>query len=176
MLLSQPLAAFPHNHRRNNGQRWDGNKSCHNDYHQSLERILAESGDRTSGLLFSSPVRYRLSYRARQNKNETNQPWTRMRKCIEQEYVDYSEQEDYALNKNKLPNRVAQWWACRTHDLVVVSSIPFWDDFSFRRFFRLSPLQTHARKVVGGFGKKCLSTGVRKPWNTYASLTAMIWP
>ena len=31
-------------------------------------------------------------------------------------------------------------------------------------------------KVVGGFGKKsCVSTGVRKPGNTYASPTAMIW-
>ena len=30
------------------------------------------------------------------------------------------------------------------------------------------------RKVVGSFGKKsCVSTGVRKPGNTYASLTAM---
>ena len=41
--------------------------------------------------------------------------------------------------------------------------------------FRLSPLQKHVRKVVGGFGKKsCVSTGVRKPGNTYASPTAMI--
>ena len=33
------------------------------------------------------------------------------------------------------------------------------------------------RKVVGGFGKKsCVSTGVRKPGNTYASPTAMICP
>ena len=31
--------------------------------------------------------------------------------------------------------RVAQWWACRNHDLVVVSSIPGWGDFSFRRIF-----------------------------------------
>ena len=31
------------------------------------------------------------------------------------------------------------------------------------------------RKVVVGFGKKsCVSTGVRKPGNTYASPTAMI--
>ena len=38
-----------------------------------------------------------------------------------------------------------------------------------------SPLQKHVRKVVGGFGKKsCVSTGVRKPGNTYASPTAMI--
>ena len=37
------------------------------------------------------------------------------------------------------------------------------------------PLQKHLRKVVGGFGKKsCVSTGVRKPGNTFASPTAMI--
>ena len=41
--------------------------------------------------------------------------------------------------------------------------------------FRLSPLQKYVRKVVGGFGmKSCVSTGVRKPGNTYASTTAMI--
>ena len=45
----------------------------------------------------------------------------------------------------------------------------------FQVYFRLSPLQKHVRKVVGGFGKKnCVSTGVRKPGNTYASPTAMI--
>ena len=42
-------------------------------------------------------------------------------------------------------------------------------------YFRLSPLQKHMRKVVGGFGKKsCVSTGERKPGNTCASQTAMI--
>ena len=41
--------------------------------------------------------------------------------------------------------------------------------------FPLSPLQKHVRKVVGGFRKKsCVSTGMRKPGNTYASPTAMI--
>ena len=45
----------------------------------------------------------------------------------------------------------------------------------FPAYFRLSSLQKHVRKVVGGFGKKsCVSTGVRKPGNTYASPTAMI--
>ena len=43
-ILSQPLAAFPHNHCQNNGQWWERNESCHNDYHQSLVRILAEPG------------------------------------------------------------------------------------------------------------------------------------
>ena len=47
----------------------------------------------------------------------------------------------------------------------------------FMAYFRLAPLQKHVRKVVGGFGKKsCFSTGVRKPGNTYASPTTMIWP
>ena len=33
----------------------------------------------------------------------------------------------------------------------------------FPAYFRLSPLQKHVRKVVGGFGKKsCVSTGVEK--------------
>ena len=47
--------------------------------------------------------------------------------------------------------------------------------FSFRRIFRLSPLQKHVRKVVCVFGKKsCVSTGVRKPGNTYASLAVKV--
>ena len=34
-------------------------------------------------------------------------------------------------------------------------------------YFRLSPLQKHMRKVVGGFGKKSyVSTSERKPGNT----------
>ena len=74
------------------------------------------------------------------------------------------------------PARMAQWWVSQTCDLVVVSSIPGWGNF-FPAYFRLSPLQKHVRKVVGGFGKKsCISTSVRKPGNTYASPTAMIWP
>ena len=43
-ILSKPLAAPPHNHCRNNGQRCERKKSYHNDYHQSWERILAEPG------------------------------------------------------------------------------------------------------------------------------------
>ena len=49
----------------------------------------------------------------------------------------------------------------------------------FSAYFRFSPLQKHVRKVVDGFGKKkksCISTGVRKPGDTCASPTAMIWP
>ena len=41
-ILSKPLAAFPQNHCQNNGQQWERNECCCNDYHQSLERILAE--------------------------------------------------------------------------------------------------------------------------------------
>ena len=40
--FSKSLAALPHNHCRNNGQQWERNESCRNDYHQSSERILAE--------------------------------------------------------------------------------------------------------------------------------------
>ena len=43
-ILFKPLAAFPHNHCRNNGQQREGNESCRNDYHQSSERIFAEPG------------------------------------------------------------------------------------------------------------------------------------
>ena len=39
-VLSKPLAAFPHNHCRNNGQQWERNESCHNDCPQSSERIM----------------------------------------------------------------------------------------------------------------------------------------
>ena len=77
---------------------------------------------------------------------------------------------------------------CKIHprpDGSVVSVSDSWPgDFEFdlrlrRTFFpvylRLSPLQKHVRKVVGGFGKKsCVSTGVRKPGNTCVSLTTMI--
>ena len=50
----------------------------------------------------------------------------------------------------------------------------FWRLF-YPAYFRLSPLQKHVRKLVGGFGKKsCVITGVRKPGNTYAPPTAMI--
>ena len=67
-ILSKPLAAFPHNQCRNNGQPWEWNESCRNDYHQSLERIpsTGRSGDQTSDLLFSSLQCYQLSYGALQ--------------------------------------------------------------------------------------------------------------
>ena len=38
-------------------------------------------------------------------------------------------------------------------------------------YIRISPLQKHVRKVVGGFGKKSyVSKGVREPGNTCASV------
>ena len=40
----------------------------------------------------------------------------------------------------------------------------------FSEYFRLSPLQKHVRKEVGGFGKKsCVSTGMRKSGNMYVT-------
>ena len=46
-----------------------------------------------------------------------------------------------------------------------------------RRIFAAHLCRSTWEKVVGGFGKKSsVSTGVRKPGNTYASPTAMIWP
>ena len=38
----QATGCFPHNPCRNNRQRWERNESCHNDYHQSSKRILAD--------------------------------------------------------------------------------------------------------------------------------------
>ena len=56
-----------------------------------------------------------------------------------------------------------------------VGLMTWWLQVRSQVYFRLSPVQKHVRKVVGGFGKKsCVSTGVRKPGNTYASPTAMI--
>ena len=43
-ILYKPLAAFPHKHCLNSGQRWKRNESCRNDFHQSSERILAKPG------------------------------------------------------------------------------------------------------------------------------------
>ena len=44
ITLPKLPATFPHNHCRNNGQRWERNESCRNDYYQPSERILAEPG------------------------------------------------------------------------------------------------------------------------------------
>ena len=52
-VLPKPLAAFPHKHCRNEGQRWQKRMNCHNDYHQSSEWKLAQPGiePMTSGLV-----------------------------------------------------------------------------------------------------------------------------
>ena len=56
-ILSKPLAVFfPQDHCRNNGQQWERNEPYCNDYHQFSERIFPKPRDRTSNLLFSSPV------------------------------------------------------------------------------------------------------------------------
>ena len=43
-ILSKPQGTFPHNHSLNNGHQWKRNESCCNDYHLSVERILAKPG------------------------------------------------------------------------------------------------------------------------------------
>ena len=64
--------------------------------------------------------------------------------------------------------RLMTWWLwVRSPDEATFLCGVFW------------PLTSaeHVRKVVGGFVKKsCVSTGVRKPGNSGASPTAMIWP
>ena len=59
-ILSNPLATFPHNYCRNNGQQWERNEPCPNDYHESLERILAKPG--TEPGTSCSQVLYATSY------------------------------------------------------------------------------------------------------------------
>ena len=49
------------------------------------------------------------------------------------------------------PIRLAHWWPCLRHDLVVVSSISSWNKLSFRRIFASHLCQ---RKVVGGLERK----------------------
>ena len=41
----------------------------------------------------------------------------------------YQWYQEYLVNIIPSPARVAQWWASRTHDQVVVNSIPSWGDF-----------------------------------------------
>ena len=68
-----------------------------------------------------------------------------------------------------------EWSTCLTHDLVDVSLIPSWG-----KLFSgiLSPLTTEACEKSSRWlwKESCVSTGVRKPGNTCASPTAMIWP
>ena len=71
-------------------------------------------------------------------------------------------------------DRVAKWWACWTHDLVVVSSRPGWGKVSFRRIFASHLCFKHVRKAVGDWKESSISKEVRKQVNSYASPTAMI--
>ena len=57
VIFSKPLAAFPRIDRLNNGQLRERNESFCN----VLRRNISEAWDRTSDLVFSSPVRNRLS-------------------------------------------------------------------------------------------------------------------
>ena len=67
--------------------------------------------------------------------------------------VLYTEHKNQAeLSVVSSPAQVAQWYACGTHDQVD----PRLRRTFFPMYFRLSPLQRHVRKVVGGFGKKKL--------------------
>ena len=85
-----------------------------------------------------------------------------------------------------LEARISAWYSpCLGGSVVSVSDSgpggcefdPWLRRLFFLVYFHLSPLQKHVRKVVGGFGKKsCVSIGVRKPGNTCASPTSMIWP
>ena len=47
-ILSKPLATFPHNHHRNNGQLCASNECCRNEYHPYSERIFADPGIETA--------------------------------------------------------------------------------------------------------------------------------
>ena len=60
--------------------------------------------------------------------------WTSLKICCLVKSF-YSVCNNLPVPFSNCPARVAQWWACRTHDLVVVSSIPGWGELSFRRIF-----------------------------------------
>ena len=63
-ILSKPLAAFPHNHCRNNGQRWE--EWILLQWPSSIfGKNIGQAGDRTRDLLFSRLQCYQLSYGAR---------------------------------------------------------------------------------------------------------------
>ena len=55
-VLSKALAAFPHNHCRNNGQQWERNELCRNDCHQSSERIWPCRGSNQRPPVLESPM------------------------------------------------------------------------------------------------------------------------
>ena len=63
----QATGCYPTYHCRNHGQRRERNESFRNDYHQSSEGILAESGiePAISCSQEQDPILYVMSYRAR---------------------------------------------------------------------------------------------------------------
>ena len=71
------------------------------------------------------------------------------------------------------PARVAQWWACRTNDLVVCEFDTWLRRTFFSAYFRLSPLLKQ-KSSLWLWKENCVSTGVRKPGNARASPTAMV--
>ena len=74
------------------------------------------------------------------------------------------------------PTWVAQWWACQTPDLVVVSSIPSWGEISFWHIAPHLGWSMWEKSSRWLWKEICVSTGGRKPGNACASPTAMIWP
>ena len=75
------------------------------------------------------------------------------------------------------PAQLAQWRACHTHDLMVVSLRPGCGELS-GIFWPLTSAEVCEKKVVVValeiWNDSCISTSVRKLGNTCASLTAMI--
>ena len=65
------------------------------------------------------------------------------------------------------PVGVAEWWACRTHDPVGFEFETRLRQTFFPADFRLSPLLTYVRKVVGGFRKKVVLKLVWGSQETY---------
>ena len=83
-ILSKPLAAFP---QWNNVQRWERDKSCLTDHHQSSERILDEPENRTSDLLLSSLLSYSC---ATGSRLKWTRPWNQYLTLINSISMDES--------------------------------------------------------------------------------------
>ena len=72
------------------------------------------------------------------------------------------------------PTRLAQWWVCRTHDLVVVSSISGWGDFSFWHIFASRLCRSMWEKYSVALERKVVFVLVWESQEiTYASPTNM---
>ena len=74
-ILFKPLAAFPRNHCRNNGQRWERNKLLLQWQSSILGKNIGRAGYRTSDLLFSRLQRYQLIHGARWIGNKEKKIW-----------------------------------------------------------------------------------------------------